>query len=302
MLYKIIVMMYVIYMNNYIEYKADYNSNILSNYIGYKYQPILKNLQNGIENYSETVLPEDTEDNLYRALYLENEIITNDVTYEAGTTIWYAGEGEWKILESNNINIGTGGSINILGGDINVGANSNLNLFSGSSFKAIASNEVLIATTTTTTSGVPVGNYIWMHSVNGTQQLDIGTTGKMAINADSLVIKIPTGEDENQNDTIIEYGLDDYISDLGPSESINRWFNFGDNGLTISATIGENENGDVIKSPWSTVIYEEGYKVCYEDQAVFNVQRDKSTLNAVKMGNIVIKNSQKGMVWVKEAE
>jgi len=182
---------------------------------------------------------------------------------------------------------------------LDIGTTGDFQILSGGNFSAVAASNVLIASTVNS-NNEPIGNYIWMHSVNGTQQLDIGTTGKMAISADSLVIKIPTGVDENQNDTIIEYGLDDYISDLGPSESINRWFNFGDNGLTISATIGENENGDVIKSPWSTVIYEEGYKVCYEDQAVFNVQRDKSTLNAVKMGNIVIKNSQKGMVWVKE--
>lgn len=222
-----------------------------------------------------------------------NTIITNtsikpDSSNVEGSYLWMHTKNNRQVLD-----IGTTGDFQIL---------------SGGNFSAVAASNVLIASAVNS-NNEPTGNYIWMHSVNeGTtanpiwkNKLDISTTGKMAVNADSLVIKIPTGEDENQNDTIIEYDLDDYISDLGPSESINRWFNFGDNGLTISATIGENENGDVIKSPWSTVIYEEGYKVCYEDQAVFNVQRDKSTLNAIKMGNIVIKKSQKkGMVWVKE--
>ncbi len=246
-------------MDNYIDYKAGYSSSILSNYIGYKYVPILKNLQNEIVNWDDTTLPavEDEEDMLFRVYRLNNSIESENKTYEAGTTIWYAGNGNWETLESSDIYIGTGGSLNVLGGNITMGSRSELNLLSGSSFKAIAGNEVLIATATDE-NDIPEGSYIWMHSINnGTeetpnyiQQLDINTTGKLVVNGgiidiDTDNLKIhsnASGSDpifkvvkiDNNKETSLSFNEDEGLSIItsGDSETTPR-FLLNNNNFTL---------------------------------------------------------------------
>lgn len=282
-------------MDNYIEYKAGYSSNILSNYIGYKYSPILKNLQNGIQDYNGNSLPNVTNDDIFKAYRLKKTIISESKEYAAGTTIWYAGDGVWETLENSNINIGTGGSINVLGGNIIVGANSELNLIAGSSFNAIAGNEVLIASAEHTDNGVGDGtpdlngSYIWMHDVNiGTEenpnyqkQLDIGTTGEFNISASNFNLLV--GEESDTS-------LDEYItnsSSLG--SNINSWFQFDENGITI--TKGDSE--------WSTITSNTGYQVVYNNIPKFSVEQNKCIANSLQIGKVVIQSTENGMMWIQ---
>lgn len=286
-------------MNKYMDIQSDYTGGVISNNLGLKYTPILKNLKTGIQNWNQNSLPNEPDE--FEALYLLQDIIENgEITYNAGNTIWYTGN-EWETLESNNINIGTGGSLNLLGANINLGANSELNLLSGGKFNAIAANEVLIASAENANNGVGDGtpdlggSYIWMHDVNiGTEenpsyqkQLDIGTTGTISVNVDSLRIKTFTEND------IEDYTVDDYIYNTPINKQINTWFDFNEDGLTISNKESTNL--------WKTVTGIDGYSVKYNDEIKFSVRQDKCQTNSIKIGDLVIKKSAKnGMVWVKE--
>lgn len=178
-----------------------------------------------------------------------------------------------------------------------------INIHSNSSFRAIAANEVLIASAENVNNGVgdgtpdSAGSYIWMHDVNiGTaenpsyqKQLDIGTTGIIAVNVDSLIIKTSVDGLEEEN-----YTIDEYIEDSPTNQKINTWFNFNEEGLTIS----NQEDGT---SLWKTVTGVDGYSVKYNDEVKFSVRQDKCQTNSIKIGDLVIKKSAKnGMVWVKE--
>jgi len=145
---------------------------------------------------------------------------------------------------------------------LDIGTTGDFQILSGGKFNALAAQEVLIATDRNfdTTANTHSGSYLWMHTKNNRQVLDIGTTGDFQIlsggsfnlQSDNFVID-STATGNNPLLKIVKYESNELIAEL----------QFRANGtLTvtgeINATAGQIGNwivdGEIIKNNEATMV------------------------------------------------
>lgn len=111
-----------------IESRLNSVADIINQNIGYKYTPALKNINNPIQV---STLPDNLNDTT--DLYKVYEISSTQEKY------WWDGT-EWQQLEPNNINLGTGASLNLIGANATFMAGSELKMLAGGDLHIFGGN------------------------------------------------------------------------------------------------------------------------------------------------------------------
>jgi len=189
-----------------IESRLNSVADIINQNIGYKYTPALKNINNPIQV---STLPDNLNDttDLYKV-------------YEVSSTqeiFWWDGTA-WQRLEPNNINLGTGASLNLIGAnatfmagsELKMLAGGDLHIFGGQVFISSQKDNDSITTTTITDEETqinktvittPVTNGIVLDdnglAIYSSRNITVGVMGKTSIEGTDETVNISSGFELN---------------------------------------------------------------------------------------------------------